>query len=188
MARMALYMLIVQQRDSWYRASTIHRKEQSAMSTQLSQLQNTLSPEETEIEHLYQQLLNSWNRRDAAAYAALFATDSNVVGFDGSQMNGHAEIATQIGQIFADHPTSRYVGKIREVRLLTPDVAILRAVVGMVPPGQSDLKPDVNAIQSLVAARRDGKWLIALFQNTPARFDGRPELAHQLTDELRELL
>ena len=141
-----------------------------------------------DISRLYQQLLESWNRRDAAAYADLFAEDTSVVGFDGSQMNGRAEIATQIGQIFADHPTSRYVGKIREVRQLAPDVALLRAVVGMVPPGQSELNPNVNAIQSLVAARHGGRWLIALFQNTPAQFHGRPELAQQLTEDLRQLL
>jgi|SRR3954465_4720894 uncharacterized protein (TIGR02246 family) len=158
------------------------------MSTQSSQPQAAQSRDTADLGALYQQLLDGWNQRDAAAYAALFAEDASVIGFDGSQMNGRAEIATQIGQIFADHPTSRYIGKIREVRLLTPDAAILRAVVGMVPPGQSDLKPDVNAIQSLVAARNAGQWRIALFQNTPARFDGRPELAQQLTDELRELL
>ena len=143
---------------------------------------------DADIGALYQQLLDGWNQRDAAAYAALFAEDASVVGFDGSQMNGRADIAAQLGQIFADHPTSRYIGKIREVRLLTADAAILRAVVGMVPPGQSDLKPDVNAIQSLVATKINGQWQIALFQNTPARFDGRPKLAQQLTDELRELL
>jgi uncharacterized protein (TIGR02246 family) len=146
------------------------------------------SHDTADIGTLYQQLLETWNRRDAAAYAALFAENASVVGFDGSQMNGRAEIATEIGRIFADHPTSRYVGKIREVRLLAPDVALLRAVAGMVPPGQSDLKPDVNTIQSLVAARHDDRWLIALFQNTPAQFHGRPELAQQLTEELRQLL
>ena len=146
------------------------------------------SRDATDISALYQQLLESWNQRNATTFAVLFAEDASVVGFDGSQMNGRAEIATQIGQIFADHPTSRYVGKIRELRLLAPDVALLRAVVGMVPPGQSDLNPDVNAIQSLVAARNDGHWLIALFQNTPAQFHGRPTLAQQLTEELRKLL
>src|SRR5215213_2117610 len=139
------------------------------MSTQSSQPQAAPSRDAADIGALYQQLLDGWNQRDAAAYAALFAEDASVVGFDGSQMNGRAEIATEIGRIFADHPTSRYIGKIREVRLLAPDVALLRAVVGMVPPGQSDLNPDVNAIQSLVATRNDGRWLIALFQNTPAQ-------------------
>src|SRR5215213_7443250 len=121
------------------------------MSTHASHPHTAQSRDATDIGALYQLLLDSWNQRNTATYAALFAEDASVVGFDGSQMNGRAEIAAQVGRIFADHPTSRYVGKIREVRLLTPDAAILRAVVGMVPPGQSDLKPDVNAIQSLVA-------------------------------------
>jgi len=158
------------------------------MITQQSHSQSAQSRDVADISALYQQLLDGWNQRDAAAYAALFAEDASVIGFDGSQMNGRADIVAQIGQIFADHPTSRYVGKIREVRLLRPDAAILRAVVGMVPPGQSDLNPAVNAIQSLVAARQAGQWLIALFQNTPAQFHGRPDLAQQLTDELRVLL
>ena len=49
------------------------------------------------------------------------------------------------------------------MRFLTPDVAVLRAVAGMVPPGQSDLNPAVNAVQTLVAARQDGQWRIAVF-------------------------
>ena len=51
-----------------------------------------------------------------------------------------------------------------------------------------EINPAVNAIQSLVAVTRDGRWRIALFQNTPAQFHGRPELAQQLTEELRQLL
>jgi uncharacterized protein (TIGR02246 family) len=146
------------------------------------------SSEETTIRALYEQLLDAWNRRDAHAFAALVAEDGNVVGFDGSQINRRAEVEAQIGQIFADHQTAAYIGKIREVRFLTPDVAILRAVVGMVPPGQTDINPAVNTIQSLVATKRDAQWRIALFQNTPAQFHGRPDLVQQLTDELRQLL
>jgi hypothetical protein len=58
----------------------------------------------------------------------------------------------------------------------------------MVPPGQTDINPAVNTIQTLVAVKRDGTWRIALFQNTPAQFHGRPELVQQLTEELRQLL
>jgi uncharacterized protein (TIGR02246 family) len=144
--------------------------------------------DESAIRALYHGLLEAWNRRDAHAYAALIAEDGNLVGFDGSQINGRADIETQIGQIFADHKTAAYVGKIREVRLLAAGVALLRAVVGMIPPGQNDLNPAVNAIQSLVGIKRDGEWRVALFQNTPAQLHGRPDLAQQLTDELRQLL
>jgi len=57
-----------------------------------------------------------------------------------------------------------------------------------VPPGQTDLNPAVNAIQTLVTVRQDGQWRITLLQNTPAQFHGRPDLAQQLTDGLRRLL
>ena len=144
--------------------------------------------EETAVSALYQQLLDSWNRRDAAGFAALYAEDSDVVGFDGSQMHGRTEIESTLSQIFADHMTATYVSKIRGVRFLAPEVAVLRAVVGMIPPGKQDINPDTNAIQTLVATKQAGQWRIALFQNTPAQFHGRPELVEALTEELRQLL
>jgi uncharacterized protein (TIGR02246 family) len=73
--------------------------------------------------------------------ADLVEADGNVVGFDGSPINGQAEIETTLGGIFRDHVTAAYVGKIREVRFLTPEVAVLRAVAGMTPPGRSELTP-----------------------------------------------
>lgn len=119
------------------------------------------------IHDLYQQLLAAWNRRSADDFAALFEEEGHVVGFDGSPMNGRGEIQSVIRDIFTDHPTAAYVGKVRGVRFLTPEVAILRAVAGMVPPGQSTLNPAVNTIQTLVITSRDGQWRIAHFQNTP---------------------
>jgi uncharacterized protein (TIGR02246 family) len=143
---------------------------------------------DVEIRALYQRLLGSWNQRDAAAMAGLFAEDGHSIGFDGSQMSGRAEITTTLQQIFTDHITGVYVGKVREVRPLSTEVAVLRAVVGMIPPGQTDLAPQLNAIQTLVVTKQNGNWEITLLQNTPAQFHGRPELVQQLTDELRQLL
>jgi uncharacterized protein (TIGR02246 family) len=151
--------------------------------------QNSAASEEDFIVQLYHRLLESWNRRDAEAFAAQFEIEANVVGFDGSPMNGRAEIESSTRQIFSDHITAAYVGTVRGVRFLVPDVAVLRAVAGMVPPGQSDINPAVNAVQVLVAVRQeDGRWRIALFQNTPAQFHGRPEVSEALTEELRRLL
>src|SRR5829696_4684597 len=107
---MAPYVLI----DRRHAFVRLTRKEQSAMSTHASHPHTAQSRDATDIGALYQQLLDSWNQRNTATYAALFAEDASVVGFDSNQINGRAEIATQIGQIFADHPTSRYVGKVRE--------------------------------------------------------------------------
>ena len=137
---------------------------------------------------LLERLLSAWNDRNASEFAAMFADNGNIVGFDGSQANGREEIESHIGQVFGDHETAKYVWKIREVRLLSPETAVLRAVVGMIPPGKSDINPATNAIQSLVAERSEDSWLIALLQSTPAQFHGRPDEAEALTKELRELV
>jgi uncharacterized protein (TIGR02246 family) len=139
-----------------------------------------------EVRMLYAHMLEGWNARSGEAFAAPFAEDGEVIGFDGSQQTGRTEITTAMGQIFADHPTGRYVWKVRGVRLITPDVALLRAVAGLVAAGQAQIAPALNAVQTLVASKREGQWRIILFQNTPAQFHGRPDLAERLTDELRE--
>jgi uncharacterized protein (TIGR02246 family) len=136
---------------------------------------------------LYEQLLTSWNQRDATAYASLLAHDGLVIGFDGSTMHGPAETEQQLSQIFAHHQTAPYYWKVRSVRELAPGVAVLHAVVGMVPPGESEINAAANAIQTLTAVQQDGQWRIALFQNTPAAFHGRPEVSEALTQELHEV-
>jgi len=148
------------------------------------------SPESDEMEvcTLYRQVLDGWNMRSAEAFAAPFTEGAEVIGFDGSQMMGRTEIAATLRQIFAHHVTAPYVSKVISVRLLRPDVAILRAIVGMAPPGQSELNPALNAHQTLIAAKSDGTWRITLLQNTPAQFHGRPELVQHMTEELRQVL
>lgn len=140
-----------------------------------------------EMEELYRRLLNAWNEIDAAGFANLFASDGNVVGFDGSQMNGQTAIKSELAAIFADHQPARYVGIVREVRLLAKDVGVLRAVAGMVPPGDRDLNENLT-IQSLVGTRDGGRWKIALWHNTPGAFHGRPEARDALFAELRTAL
>lgn len=143
---------------------------------------------ESAVAELYEQLIAAWNERDAERFGAPFADHGVVIGFDGSELNGREAIARELGRIFADHPTAEYVAKVREVAPLAEDVVLLRAVVGMTPPDGGDLMPERNAHQTVVAKRTADDWQIVLFQNTPAQFDGRPELVEQLTQELRRLV
>ena len=140
---------------------------------------------ETEIKYLYQNLISSWNERDAKKFCSFFSENGNVVGFDGSQLNGRAEILSTLESIFSQHPTAPYVSLIKEVRMLSPQVGVLRSVVGMVPVGHSQISPAVNAVQTLVGTLDGGEWKISLFQNTPASFHGRPEMVQKMTTELQ---
>jgi uncharacterized protein (TIGR02246 family) len=138
------------------------------------------------VKNLYADLLRTWNSTDAAGFASAFADDGEVIGFDGSILRGRDVIEAEMARIFADHRTGTYVGIVHEVVPLSPDVAMLRAVAGVVPAGADDVVPALNSVQRLTAVRHDGGWRIALYQNTPAQFHGRPELVERLTADLRQ--
>jgi uncharacterized protein (TIGR02246 family) len=141
-----------------------------------------------DVEALYGDLLGRWNERDATGYANLFTEEGSVVGFDGSCIESRQSIIQHLRSIFSDHTPATYVALVREVRNLGNGVALLRSVVGMVPAEATDINPDTNAIQGLVAVRDDGTWRVAHFQNTPAAFHGRPDEAEALTAELQNVL
>jgi uncharacterized protein (TIGR02246 family) len=140
------------------------------------------------IRLLYEQILIAWNQQDAAAMAARFEEDGNIVGFDGSQANSRAAIEDHLRPIFADHPTAAYVAIVREIRMLGRDVGLLRAVVGMIPPNSDDINPAGNTIQTLVAIQNADGWQAALFQSTPAAWHGRPQDSADLTEELPDVM
>jgi uncharacterized protein (TIGR02246 family) len=137
---------------------------------------------------LYEWLLDAWNGRDAAAFAALFADDGTVIGFDGSLMRGPEAIEAELMRIFADHETARYVSIVRDVRNPSADTALLLADAGMVARAGAEFMPEVNARQTLLAERVEAGWRIALFQNTPAALHERSDLREQLSAELRTVL
>jgi uncharacterized protein (TIGR02246 family) len=136
---------------------------------------------------LYARLLEAWDKRNARDFALLFASEGNLVGFDGTQINGQLDVGAHLTEIFTHHQTPRYVSIVRGVHLLANDVSLLSANTGLVPPGKDDIDPALNAVQSMVAVQKGGNWKAALFQNTPAAFHERPDLAKKLTEELRAL-
>jgi uncharacterized protein (TIGR02246 family) len=145
-------------------------------------------PQEAQIRALYASFLDGWNRRSGAAVAAGFADDGDIVGYDGSHHHGRLAIAAHLRQVFGSHPTQTYVGIVRSVRPIAPDVVLLLAHAGMIPPGGDDLDPRLHTVHTLVAAEEGGRWRISLLQATPAGWHQSPEARDALTQELRGLL
>jgi uncharacterized protein (TIGR02246 family) len=140
------------------------------------------------VERTYKQLIEAWNRRDAAGMAALMSHDGLMIGFDGSQMVGRDDVRVTLDGIFRDHATQPYVVKIRSVRMISFHTGVVHAIAGMIPLGSDDLMPELNAVQCAVIASETEHWQIQLFQNTPAQYHGRPELVDAHTEELRQVL
>jgi uncharacterized protein (TIGR02246 family) len=141
--------------------------------------------DEAAVRALYRAFIDAWNARDAKGMAACFSADANMVGFDGSQASGANGIEEHLAPIFASHPTAPYYTIVKSVRFPAEGAAVLQAIAGMVPPGQSDINPAVNAIQSMMAVKRGGAWKIELLQTTPAALHGQDEAKERMTEALR---
>lgn len=140
-----------------------------------------------DVETHYLALLDAWNRRDATAMAALYSEEGLQVGFDGSALAGRAAIEAHLAPTFRDHPTARFVAKVRACRRLGDRHVLLNAVAGMVPRGSDRINPQTNAVQTVVASRDGERWHVELFQNTPAAWHGRDSDRERLTAELQSV-
>lgn len=134
---------------------------------------------------LYEALIKCWNNRDAKGMAGLYASGGAQIGFDGSEVSGAGDIEKHLAPIFRDHPTPKFVFIIRDVKLLGDDVGLLRAIAGMVPRDGTTINASLNTVQSMLARKQRSLWKVELFQNTPARLDGRPEDVAAMTQELQ---
>jgi uncharacterized protein (TIGR02246 family) len=77
------------------------------------------SAADADVRELYRKLLEAWDKRNARDYAMLFAPDAILVGFDGTQVFGQADIGAHISEVFSHHQTARYVSIVRGVRAVT---------------------------------------------------------------------
>ena len=130
--------------------------------------------DEAAVRALYKQLMDAWNKGSGEAYAAQFAEDGDLIGFDGTHFKGRQEIAPFHQRLFETYlKGTRLVGQVTSVRFLSPDVALMHAVGGTVMRGKSAPSPERDSIQTLVATKRGSEWCFAAFQNTRVRPIGR---------------
>lgn len=129
-----------------------------------------MSDDVTAIEGLLHRLSDAWNAGDADAYGEIFTDDATYVTVIGTVSNGRAEI-TQVHRWLFENAlkgsTMTDGGKTdREIRFLTPDVAVVVGTGGgSTLPGQ-EFTPERASVVSFVAVRDGDGWRFAHFQNT----------------------
>ena len=99
------------------------------------------SADEAAVRALYQQLMDGWNQGSGEAFAAVFTEDGDLVGFDGTHLKGRQEIAPFHQQLFDKWlKGSRLVGQVKDVRFLSPDIAVMHAVGGRLCGARASLR------------------------------------------------
>ena len=126
--------------------------------------------DEAAVRDLYRELMDGWNRGSGEAFAAVFTEDGDLIGFDGTHLKGRAEIATFHQELFDKWlKGTRLVGRVKDVRFLSSDVALMHAVGSTVMRGKTEPASERDSIQTLIATRPSGEWRLAAFQNTRLR-------------------
>ena len=116
------------------------------------------------------ELVQAWAAGDAAAFARPFAADARFVAFDGSVLQGPAEIARFHQQPFSTHLAgTRLQAVIDDVRTPSPGVVVLSSHGGIWrgEPDRAELTG--HSVQSYVMLDTNGRLEIVSFQNTRER-------------------
>ena len=119
--------------------------------------------DETAIRNRVAALTNALNRRDAAAFAALFTADADVIVLEGARTQGRAAIQAANAKAMAAAPNERATITPTEIRFIGPDIAIVNTdarFTGGAAPLQDR--------GTWVLHRESGVWLIAALRVMPA--------------------
>lgn len=130
--------------------------------------------DQASVRALYSQLMDGWNKGDAEAFAAPFAEDADFIAFDGTHFKGRPEIVSSHQPLFDKWlKGTRLTGEVRNIRFLSPEVALMHAIGGTIMRNKAEPAPARDSVQTLVAAKCDGEWRLAAFHNTRVRPMGR---------------
>ena len=140
------------------------------MSSETLRPQASHAEDEAAVRALYAQMMGGWNKGSGEAFAAPFAENGHLVGFDGAHFEGRDNIVSFHQPLFDKWlKGTRLVGEVKSVRFLGPDVALMHALGGTVMRGKSRPSPERDSIQTLIAIKRAGEWSLVAFQNTRVR-------------------
>lgn len=125
---------------------------------------------ESAVRQCYENVMTGWNIGSAEAFAATFAKDGHLVGFDGTHLKGRQAITEFQRPLFEKWlKGTRLVGQVTNIEFLTVNLALVHAIGGTIMRGQTKPDPARDSIQTLVMVRREGSWQVLAFQNTRLR-------------------
>lgn len=112
-------------------------------------------------------LYQAWADNDADAFAQLYLEDATVV-LPGSYHQGTDAVARYMGMGFAGPlKGSRGVDEPLSVRVLG-DTAVVVSRAGILMAGEDSVPADRERYATWVLVRREDRWLVAAYSNTPA--------------------
>ena len=138
--------------------------------------EHTRQDEAAAIRNVETSLLEAWNHHDAKVSASFFTEDADCVNVVGWWWKGRPQIESKIADAHSlMFQNSTITNNEIHIRFLTSQIAVAHVRWSMVGHRNPDGTPGQprNGIQTHILQEREGKWLIAAFNNT----DSVPEVS-----------
>jgi uncharacterized protein (TIGR02246 family) len=122
---------------------------------------------ETSVRALHTQMIEAYNRGDAARAASTFAPEGTLITGDATRYVTPLEIERYLSRLLAKLPQgTRFIAIVTDVRFVGRDMVVLTSEGGWLYPGETAVSDKNQGIQTLVALRHKGLWRAVLFQRT----------------------
>jgi uncharacterized protein (TIGR02246 family) len=130
--------------------------------------------EEAAVLDVVRGVYDAWNNADPDAFVAEYLDDASAI-LPGAYMKSREEIRSAMALSFnGPLKGTRSSDKVLDVRFLNDDAAVVISQTGVLVPGETKAPPERTVYATWVLARRDGKWLLAAYSNSPSAAPGRP--------------
>jgi len=129
---------------------------------------NTRTDDSAAITQILADQYKAWAAGDADAFVADYTEDATVI-MPGAYRHDREEIrqgmATSFATVLANSTVTDEIG---DIRFLGPDHAVVVSKAGILFAGETEVPADRYVNATWVLRRRDGKWLVAAYHNSPA--------------------
>ncbi|WP_248959024.1 SgcJ/EcaC family oxidoreductase [Sphaerisporangium perillae] len=122
------------------------------------------------LRHIWEREAVAWARGDAAAYAAAYTRDADLVNIRGEHLRTRDGIASRIQYYFDNQLKKTRLLRLEErVRFVSPTMAIIVRKDCVLYGTETACRPDTLSLNTSVAVKHDGRWMITSFHNTLVR-------------------
>lgn len=123
--------------------------------------------DEAEVRAIPSTIVSGWNAGKGEVVAGVYVNDGTLVAGDGTVTHGRDTIESYHERLFAGPlKGTKLTVAVTDVRFVKPDIAIMQTKGGILWPGQTELAPGNDGIQSFVVVKDAGMWRVLRFQNT----------------------
>ncbi|MEU0213213.1 SgcJ/EcaC family oxidoreductase [Streptomyces canus] len=130
--------------------------------------------EEAAILDVVKGVYQAWNNADPDAFVAEYFDNASAI-LPGSYLKSRQEIHGAMAFSFSGPlKGTRASDNILDVRFLNDEAAVVISETGVLIPGETEAPPERTVYATWVLAKKDGKWQLAAYSNSPTVAPGQP--------------